>query len=92
MGAIETLNQFLNFGGPALAVAAMVPLLARVILPSKTMAPAFAVQFAVNFAACMVVLLLGLWYWGRDGKMLTYLAMLLACATTQWLTGRGWKA
>jgi hypothetical protein len=31
------------------------------------------------------VLALGLWYYGRDGKMATYSAMVLAAASSQWL-------
>jgi hypothetical protein len=31
------------------------------------------------------VLLIGLLWLGNDGKVMTYAAMLLACAGTQWL-------
>ena len=40
-------------------------------------------QAAINVVAGTVVLLLGLWYFGNDGKMATYGAMLVVCATTQ---------
>ena len=29
--------------------------------------------------------------WGRDGKMLTYAALVVACATCQWVLVRGWR-
>ena len=38
------------------------------------------------------VLAAGLVLWGRDGKMLTYAALVVACATCQWVLVRGWKA
>jgi hypothetical protein len=37
-------------------------------------------------------LALGLWLTGRDGKMVSYAAMAVACATSQWLMARGWQA
>jgi hypothetical protein len=30
------------------------------------------------------VLLGGLWFFGHDGKMATYAALVLACASSQW--------
>ena len=37
------------------------------------------------------MLLAGLWLLGRDGKVLTYAALVLATASCQWLLQRGWK-
>jgi hypothetical protein len=37
------------------------------------------------------VLVGGLFVFGRDGKMLTYGLLVVAVATTQWLSGRGWR-
>jgi hypothetical protein len=34
------------------------------------------------------MLVLGLWWSGQDGKMISYAAMVLACATSQWLLTR----
>jgi hypothetical protein len=28
---------------------------------------------------------------GRDGTLLAYTALVLACASSQWLLGRSWK-
>jgi hypothetical protein len=36
-------------------------------------------------------IVLGLWLFGHDGKMLTYGALVLACASSQWLQARGWR-
>jgi hypothetical protein len=35
---------------------------------------------------------LGLWYFGHDGKMATYIGMVLLCASSQWLMQRDWRA
>ena len=39
----------------------------------------------------VMVLALGLWFFGRDGKIATYSAMVLMCATSQWVMLRGWR-
>jgi hypothetical protein len=58
--------------------------------------PGLPVQVAVNFAVGAGVLLAGLLVLGRDAKMMTYLALTLTIATSQWWqlgAGRkGWKA
>ena len=40
----------------------------------------------------MAALAAGLWYFGVDGKMATYAALVVAIASCQWLSGRAWKA
>jgi len=47
---------------------------------------------AINFIVSLAALLLGLVFFGRDGKMATYLGMVLMCATSQWLMLRAWQA
>ncbi|MBK7005121.1 MAG: hypothetical protein IPH37_08255, partial [Burkholderiales bacterium] len=42
----------------------------------------------INFVVSAVVLVAGLWFFGRDAKMATYGAMLLAVATAQALAMR----
>ncbi len=41
-------------------------------------------EWAVLSAVGIAVLVAGLVVTGRDGKMLTYAALVLACATAQW--------
>lgn len=92
MGALDILNHLLNLAAPALGVAVMLPFLARWTATGKAGRPSFLVQTAINFAAGLAVLLLGLWLWGRDGKMLAYVALVLVCASTQWAMQRAWRA
>jgi hypothetical protein len=92
MGPLELLNHLLNFVVAAFWLAVLVTLVARLFMKKRPVAPAFYAQVAINFIACVMVLALGLWFFGRDGKMATYTAMALLCATSQWVMLRGWRA
>jgi hypothetical protein len=49
------------------------------------------VQVAANLAVGLAVLAVGVWQWGIDGMMMTYAALVLAVASSQWLLSRGWR-
>ncbi|RYY95111.1 MAG: hypothetical protein EOO24_23485 [Comamonadaceae bacterium] len=91
MTAFDLLDHLLNFVAPALFIAGVLALLAGFLLPQAAGAPARWVQFAGTFAAGVVVLAAGLAYFGRDGAMPTYVALVVVCGTAQWWLGRGWK-
>jgi len=91
MGLTEVINHLLNFALPALAMALSLPLLARLAAWGRVVRPSFRVQLLVNFVAGLAVLLAGLWFWGHDGKMATYMAMVVVCASVQWLMLRAWR-
>jgi hypothetical protein len=87
----DILNHLLNFAAPALALALLLPLAAR-FLRKKSASPfSWWAQIAVNFAVGLAVQAGGLWWWGHDGKMLTYTALVLAVASSQWVLMRGWR-
>lgn len=86
------LNHLLNFVAPALWLALIVTLVARIFIRKSPVATALYAQIAINFIVCVMVLAMGLWFFGRDGKMATYTAMALLCATSQWVMLRGWRA
>ncbi|MEY4882464.1 MAG: hypothetical protein RIS34_318 [Pseudomonadota bacterium] len=92
MGPIDLIFHLFNFVAPALVVALLVGLCARFVMPNRGLAPVSIARIAINFIACLAVLLLGLWFFGRDGKMATYAVMVLVSATCQWVMGRGWRA
>ena len=48
-------------------------------------------QAAINCVAGVLALGLGLWFFGNDGKMASYAAMVVAVATCQWFGARGWR-
>ena len=91
MSAFQLLNHLFNFVLPALAVAVMLALGARVLMKKGPGTPALWAQVAINFVAGMVVLLAGLAIAGRDGRIGTYAALVVVCGTVQWGVMRGWK-
>lgn len=92
MGPLDFARHLLSFAAPSLAVALLVTLAARVILPRAQAPRSWWLPFLLSFAVGLVVLAAGLWWYGRDGKMTTYAAMILAVATTQWVVARAWRA
>ncbi|OYD50992.1 hypothetical protein [Acidovorax kalamii] len=90
MGPLDILNHLLNFVAPAAFVALLLVLGGR-LLGAKGGALAGWRQWAAVFVVGLVVLAAGLALWGRDGKMLTYAALVVATATCQWVLVRGWK-
>ena len=92
MGPIAALNHLLNFAAPAISLALLVTLGAHFFMKKRPPALALSTQLAINFIANIVVLALGLWLMGRDGKMVSYAVMVVTCATSQWLMARGWQA
>ncbi len=92
MGLIDITNHLLNFLAPGLAVAVFTAFLADRLLLAKAVIPRFRVLALAGWVACTVVLVAGSWIFGRDGKMATYVGMVVVCATTQWVMARAWKA
>ena len=92
MGPFELLNHLLNFAAPAAWLAVLVTLLARLFIKKRPVALTLHAQAAINFVVSLGVLGVGLVFFGRDGKMLTYTGMALVCATSQWVMLRGWRA
>jgi hypothetical protein len=89
MGPLDILLHLLNFAAPALAVALGLALAARLFRLDRS-GRAWWVLAAINFIAGLLVLAAGLWYFGRDGKMATYAALVLVVASVQWLSARAW--
>ena len=92
MGPLDLLNHLLNFLAPALWMAVLVTLVTRLFMRKKSVAVSFPRQIVINFVSAVGVLVLGLWFFGHDGKMATYSGMALLCATSQWLMLRAWRA
>jgi hypothetical protein len=92
LGPLDFLNHLLGFAAPAFAVAVLVTLAARLVLPRGGAPRNWWAALGINFLAGLLVLGAGLWFFGRDGKMATYAAMVVGVATCQWLIGRAWRA
>ncbi|MCB1977873.1 MAG: hypothetical protein KDF25_00520 [Burkholderiaceae bacterium] len=91
MDFLSALNHLLNFLAPALAVPLLLWLPARLLLGRPAGAPRWWLQWLMQAGAGIVVLGAGLLLLGRDGKMLTYAALVLASASCQWALLRGWR-
>ena len=92
MGPLDQLNHLLNFMAPAVAVGAFLALFGPILMSKRPEAQVFIVQVAINSIAGLLVLVLGLWFFGNDGKMATYAAMLLFCTAAQASSGRWGKS
>lgn len=85
MSLIDLLVHFANFLAPALAVGVLLAVIAPVLDGKWRDARAVRVHAAINCIVTVTALSFGLWYFGRDGKMATYSAMVIAAASSQWL-------
>ena len=88
MSFLALIDHLANFALPALFVAVVLGLGGRLVM-GKSVPLVLWKQVAINFAAAVVVLAGGLAYFGRDGMMATYAALVLVCGTLQWLLGGG---
>lgn len=84
MGVLDFLVHLLNFVAPAVVIALLVTALARVFWPKLAFANVLYREFAINVIVCIFFSLAGLWYFGRDGTIAAYTAMVAGCATSQW--------
>lgn len=84
MGPLDLLNHLLNFVAPALVLGATLAYLAPVFMKNRAVARTRTAQAAINFIVGMLALVAGLVFFGRDGKMLSYAALVLAVASSQW--------
>lgn len=91
MSPLDFLNHLLNFAAPAAWMAVVVSLVARLVRGTASAARSLSGQMLVNFAVCLGTLGLGLWFFGRDGKMASYLSMAVLCASSQWAMARSWR-
>lgn len=88
MDFLAFVNHAFNFLAPALWLAVLLPVLPRFFMKKRAVARTLPRQVALHFVVGCGVLLAGLVVFGRDGKMLTYLALVLGGASTQWLLSR----
>jgi hypothetical protein len=92
MSVLDLARHLLSFAAPAFAVALLVASGARLVLRRVPQRPSWPVSIALDFVAGLAVLVLGLWFFGHDGKMATYALLVLAVATCEWVGARGWRS
>ena len=91
MGILMQLNHVLNFIAPALALAALMLLFSLARHRKQPLPMAAWQQFGVHCGLGVLVLVLGLWFFGRDGMMATYGLLVVVVATGQWVMEKGWR-
>ena len=96
MTAYLLTDHILNLIAPAAVVALLLVLLSRIfsrfLASKKPVSQSIWAQVAIIFIVNVVVLAAGLVFFGDDGKMATYAAMVLASSVCQWVLFKGWKA
>lgn len=91
MGFYDFSLHVAGFIAPALALALLMPLAGRWVGGGRPLVARYAVQAGLGLAVGVIVQGLALWYFGRDGKLASYAALVLALATTQWLASGAWR-
>jgi hypothetical protein len=91
MGFLDILLHLFGFAGPAIALALLMPLAGRFLMGRKALRRGYWPQAGLGLVVGLAVLLAGLWYFGHDGKMATYAALVVAVGTAQWLQSGGWR-
>ncbi len=91
MGPLDFLFHLFGFAAPALALGLLMPLASRLVLRQHRVARGYWLQAAVVAACGALALAGGLVFFGRDGKMASYAALVLAAASAQWVLAGGWR-
>lgn len=86
MGPLDLLNHLLNFAAPAVFVGVFMATVAPWVLQAKRRHGSFLACALVNSFCGVCALAAGIWFFGNDGKMNSYLALVVASAASQfWL-------
>jgi hypothetical protein len=86
MGLFDLMNHLINFAAPAVFVGVFTAVVAPWVLPTATRRREFLVPALVNSGVGLCTLGAGLWFFGNDGKMASYLGLVLLTSMSQfWL-------
>ncbi len=89
MGPLDGLWHLSNLFGPAVGLGLITPALAKLLWRRELRAVAWLSLALWVLGADALITLAGLMLLGRDGRMATYGAMVLATAAVLWWRGRG---
>lgn len=89
MGLIDSLIHLFNLLLPAVGLGAISAGLAKLAWRRELRAVRWHRLAAWSAGASGSMILLGLLYFGQDGRMATYLGMVVACAGALWWAGFG---
>jgi len=95
MTAYLLTDHLLNFVAPAAVMALLLVLSSRLfsrfLVSKRPVTQSIWAQAAIIFIVNVAILVAGLVFFGNDGKMATYAAMVLASTVSQWVLARGWR-
>jgi uncharacterized membrane protein HdeD (DUF308 family) len=91
MGLFALLNHLINLLAPALVVGPLLAVVAPLVQKKAALRHSWLWHSVLNVLAGVLALLAGLWFFGHDGKMASYMAMLVCCATAQFAAVKGWR-
>jgi hypothetical protein len=87
MNPLDALWHVLNFLAPALGVGLLAAGLAKLVWRRELAGLPWLRLAMVGTAPGALMLMLGLWVFGQDGRMATYAALVLASAAALWWYG-----
>lgn len=85
----QLLLHLFSFVLPALVMAMFMPLAGRWVMGSAVLP--VGRRMLVHAVGGVLVLIGGLWLHDQDGKMSTYMVLVLLAASLEWLMHRGWR-
>lgn len=91
MGPTDLIFHLAGFVAPAVALGLLMPLAGRLLLRRHPVRYSFWMQSGLLTVAGVMVLSLGLWWFGRDGKMASYGALVAVTASLQWWMAGAWR-
>ena len=89
MSLSQLLLHVVNFVLPAAFIAAALTLAGQFLWRKTATRWRWWQRFCILFGMGVAVLVAGLLVFGVDGKMMTYLALVLVCASVQWVLTKG---
>jgi hypothetical protein len=87
----DILFHLLGFAAPALALGLLLPLASRFLFSPARIVTGFWAQATIVSACGLAVLVGGLWFFGQDGKMATYGALVGVTCSVQWTLAGAWR-
>ena len=91
MGLLDLLLHLGGFVAPGLALGLFVALVGPRLVGVSAHKYSFWVRAGLLALVGVAALLVGLWVFGRDGKIASYGLLVLCVASAQWLMASGWR-
>ena len=89
MDVIGGFWHVLNFAAPALVIGLLASLAAKLLWRREIAGASVVRLWRWSSGLALLATLIGLVVFGRDGKMATYVGMVLSCAAGLWWAGFG---